>query len=252
MEEKYVGVGSTVTYISLDDKEFNQVKIVDVKRADGELLKDSKVGEALMFGKEGEIVSVNIDEPYDIQIISILNPVKKEVSISKILGPSGDPVLVEDFVLADTANYANFESSMANGLKEKCAYGTRAKDIYEEGCAVFGWNYSNRGYFCSQKLLHAKKSTKEGFSVWFLTYSNLNTGSNKNANWVDYISADFNTVKEVWKKIDERFYNDFDIRLTFARQKDGKYIYIGIFQADETDEENSCKTYHRIEKDYMC
>ena len=141
---------------------------------------------------------------------------------------------------------------MQNGLVVGHAYGSKAQDVYKQGQEFFGWDDSKQGYFGAQQMLYAKNCTKEGFAVWFLTYSNLNNYTNKAANWIDFISSDFETVKEVWKNLDDRFFNDNEKRVTFAKQKNGQYLYLGIFQATEWDQENRCKTFKRIDLNYGC
>lgn len=254
MKDKFADIDSVVGFIFLDDNEFRQVKLVNsaITSSNDELSIQSKIGEVLRLGRENEIKTVEFEDgtSYQIKIISIINPVKKIESLA--IKPFGSPVILNDFILAATDNYSNYISNIENGLEIKHAYGTSARDIYVGGIQSFGWDASKLGSFCPQKLLFSKDCSKEGYSVWFLTYSNLNNYPNPKTNWLDYINGDFDIVKEYWKKLDSRFYDDKDIRITFARQKDGKYIYIGIFQVKETDLENKCKTYYRIEGNYPC
>ena len=116
-----------------------------------------------------------------------------------------------------------------------------------EGYYNFGWKYSKLGSFCSQKILWEKDCSREGYSVWFLPYSNLNNYKNPYSNWTNFVGSDFKVIKEYWKEIDDRFYNDEDVRITFVKQKNGQYLYLGIFQAQEMDRENRCKTYYRVD-----
>ena len=250
MSDKFAGVGSTVGFIIVDDQEFNQVKIVDFAKNENEVSKSSILGEALMFCKEGDEIMVRAQESYEIKVVSIVNPVKKDEPLSAVVRPFAEPVLINNFVLASTDNYASFKSDMNKGLLVSCAYGKKAIDVYEEACNVFGWDSSKKGYFSPKKMLYEKECTKEGYAVWFLTYSNLNNYNNSAANWIDYVSSNFEVVKEVWKNLDERFFNDNEKRVTFAKQKNGQYIYLGIFQAKEWDEENKCKTFCRVAESY--
>lgn len=253
MEEKFADIDSIVTYVSLDDNEVSQVKLINstIKNSEHELSIHSPIGKILRFSKEGEIKSFdNEEDSYQIQIISIINPIKKIEQVT--IKPFGAPITLNDFISAPTDNYASYISNIENGLIVQHAYGTTAKEIYLNGVNLFGWDSSKIGSFGPQKLLFNKDCSPEGYSIWFITYSNLTTGSNPKTNWSDYINHDFNIIKECWKKIDNRFYDDKDTRITFARQKDGKYIYLGIFQAKEIDEENRCKTYHKINGNYCC
>jgi hypothetical protein len=252
MEEKFAGIGSTVGFVIVDENEFCQVKIVDSKitRSAEEVSKDSELGKTLMFCKEGETLFVESQEPYEIKILNIVNPVKKPGVTEIKTSPREEPVFVGDFVPATYGNYASFESSFDDGLVPMHAYGRKAKDVYLKGCEYFGWDYSKLGSFCSQKLLFDKNCSREGFSVWFLPYSNLNNYRNSATNWIDFISSDFEKIKEVWKEMDERFFTDDDIRITFAKQRNGQYLYLGVFQAKEFDEENRCKIYYKIDGNY--
>lgn len=246
MDKKFAGIGSTVRFITTDDNEFNEVKLVKIARELNEVSENSKLGEALMLCVEGEVLTVNSVEPYEIKIINIVNPVEKQKHSFQTISASGEPVLIENFIPASTGNYANLESDIRNGLVECHAYGRKAKDIYLAGCENFGWSYSKLGSFCSQKLLYDKNCSREGYSVWFLPYSNLNNYKNSMANWINLISSDFNVIKENWKVLDDRFFYDKDMRITFAKQKNGQYLYLGIFQAKEFDEVNKVKTFYKV------
>ena len=254
MKDKFADVDSVVGYVSLDDNEYTQIKLVNdpIPSREDELSIHSAVGKALKLACEGEIRTVEIDEDfsYKIKVITIINPVKKPEQLT--LNPFGTPIVLNDFISAANANYASYISKIESGLIPGHAYGTTAKEIYLKGVEHFDWSASKVGSFCPQKLLFSKDCSPEGYSVWFLTYSNINNDSNPKANWSDYINTDFNVIKEFWKKTDDRFHDDNDIRITFARQKDGKYVYLGIFQVKEFDEENKCKTYHLIEENYHC
>lgn len=75
--QKYAGVGSTVTYRILEDDDVNQVTIVEPanKKSDKEVSKTSKLGESLLYHKEGDKIKVNSVEPYTISILHISNPI---------------------------------------------------------------------------------------------------------------------------------------------------------------------------------
>lgn len=251
MDLKYAGINSIIRYVVVGENELEEIKLVNAasRGSVNEISKDSILGQALMFCQEGDTVVVDAQEPYEVKIINIVNPVEKPVPVIRSFG---DPILVGEFVSATTGNYANFQSDMQNGLVVGHAYGSKAQDVYKQGQEFFGWDDSKQGYFGAQQMLYAKNCTKEGFAVWFLTYSNLNNYTNKAANWIDFISSDFETVKEVWKNLDDRFFNDNEKRVTFAKQKNGQYLYLGIFQATEWDQENRCKTFKRIDLNYGC
>lgn len=160
-------------------------------------------------------------------------------------------IVANDFILANADNYASFKSDMYDGLIVKRAYGKKAKDIYFAGCYRFYWDNSKIGSFCQQKKLYDVNCTKEGFSVWFLPYSNLTNSKNDSANWTNYISSDFTTIKEVWESVNDLFHNDKSKRVTFAKQKNGQYLYLGIFQVTEIDKKNKCRIYKQVDKNYL-
>ena len=259
-EQKYAGVGSTIVYRVLEDDEINQVTLVEPihKRFENEVSKTSDLGEALLYSKEGEEVKVNSPEPYMIRVVHISNPITmvKNVTYSaprniRIKEKHYD--FPEDiFIPAASDNYANVKYEVSDGLVVGHIYGSAAKDIYYKGCEAFGWDRSKLNSFGPLQLLFSKKCTDEGYSIWFLPYSNLNNRKNPKANWRDLVSNDFATIKENWNCIDERFYGDTDKRLTFVSQKNGQYLYLGIFQAKEIDEENKCKIFRRIDTNYGC
>jgi hypothetical protein len=182
--------------------------------------------------------------------LNIVNPVEKPGVKEIKTKPKAEPIFVSDFIPASVGNYASFESSMNDGLNVLSAYGKVAKDVYLDGCKHFGWDYSKVGSFCSQKLLYDKDCSREGYSVWVLPYLNTNNFKNPKSNWIDFVNSDFNIIKEVWKEMDERFFTDDDKRITFAKQRNGQYLYLGIFQAKEFDEENRSKTFYKIDGNY--
>lgn len=272
--EYLAGVGSTVTFRVLEDDETCQMTIVEPmdKKDYNQVSKFSELGKALMDCKKGDEIKVNAIEPYTISILYVSNPVKKRIvqqplkseivqqpqpkTHSKPIDNSNKQSLNgsklgEDFILAQSGDYANFQSEVSDGLQLKHAYGTRAEDIYLDGVFCFGWNYAKRESFGRQQKLYDVKCTEDGYSVLFLPYSNLNDGRNEKVSWTDFISSDFKTIKEVWKDTDKEKFYDRTKRITFAKQKNGQYIYIGIFQAKIIDEEAKCKYYKRIGEEYF-
>lgn len=272
--EYLAGVGSTVTFRVLEDDETCQVTIVEPmdKKDYNQVSKFSELGKALMDCKKGDEIKVNAIEPYAISILYVSSPVKKRIvqqplkreivqqpqpkTHSKPIDNSNEQSLNgsklgEDFILAQSGDYANFQSEVSDGLQLKHAYGTRAEDIYLDGVFCFGWNYAKRESFGRQQKLYDVNCTEDGYSVLFLPYSNLNDGRNEKVSWTDFISSDFKTIKEVWKDTDKENFYDRTKRITFAKQKNGQYIYIGIFQAKIIDEEAKCKYYKRIGDEYF-
>ena len=113
-------------------------------------------------------------------------------------------------------------------------YGGTAQVIYDEGCRVFDWDSSKRYLFGKQKILYAKDATPEHYSVWFLTHNNWT--DTKGGKWYNTIIWDKDkkeyVIEEMWRKFeDEKIEND--IRLTFAKNKNQKYIFLGLYQCRE-------------------
>ena len=71
---KYVRLGSTVVIQELDTKEKLTYSIVGSVEADplnGKLSNATPLAEAILEHKVGEIVTVDVDEPYDVKIVEI-------------------------------------------------------------------------------------------------------------------------------------------------------------------------------------
>lgn len=76
-DNRCAGIGSTITYRVIEDDEINQVTLVEPgnKKLENEVSRNSDLGEALLYSKEGEEVQVNSLEPYKIIILHISNPI---------------------------------------------------------------------------------------------------------------------------------------------------------------------------------
>jgi len=79
---KHVNIGSTITYKDISSNEINKVKIVECvdKNNESHISKNSELGAALLYCKEGDIINVDCLEPYSIQIIHITNPLYTRAS----------------------------------------------------------------------------------------------------------------------------------------------------------------------------
>ena len=252
MDEKFVGIDSIVGCIVVGGEEFFEVKVVEKVKDENDVSYKSALGDALMFHKSGDMVTVKSPEPYQIQIINIVNPVQKPTKPFIPESAKENRFFVDEFVPADVGNYANVKGKMCDGLEVFRVYGTVAKDIYYDGYYHHGWDYSKRVFFDSLKILYATDCTRDGYSVWFLPYSNINNFKNPYSNWTNFVSSDFKVIKEYWHKIDERFEEDTEERITFVKQKNGEYVYLGIFQVKEWDREKGCKIYYKVGSNYHC
>ena len=116
----------------------------------------------------------------------------------------------------------------------KCGFtaGTKAIDNYDRCCDLFGFKWHFRGSFASQKPLYAKNATKEGYSVWMLAHSSLNESyiqvKSSGRRWYNKF-VDSDTIKKVWFDFDE-YVEDNTIRITFAKSKQGNYIFQGVYK----------------------
>lgn len=103
-------------------------------------------------------------------------------------------------------------------------YGTKAKDIYDDGCYVFGFKRSKSRNFAPQRLLYAEDCTNEGYSVWMLPYSDLN--GQTNGEWANFIEKDkiIQYDLEGWGEASPA------PRIVFAKQKNNEYVFIGVYR----------------------
>ncbi len=113
-------------------------------------------------------------------------------------------------------------SKLVHGM----GYGTTAQRIYQRCCSTLGFAIGKQGFFAPQKVLYATNATREGYSVWMLP-NNSFTGKNSSA-WANVIRHD--TIYEVhsdWEKGDQT------TRVTFVKQGDGQYIFMGVYRFEE-------------------
>ena len=71
---KYVRLGSTVTIQEMDTKDKSTFTIVGTVEADplnGKVSNATPLAEAILEQKVGTVVTVNVDEPYDVKIVEI-------------------------------------------------------------------------------------------------------------------------------------------------------------------------------------
>ena len=106
--------------------------------------------------------------------------------------------------------------------------GTKAIDTYDACCDLFEFKRSLRGNFAQQKKLFATNATVEGYSVWMLAHNSLIETFNKSHNWFNII-VDSNTIKEVWFDTTEVNTKDFIPRIIFLKNKQGKYVFNGVY-----------------------
>ena len=137
--------------------------------------------------------------------------------------------------------------------------GTKAIDNYDRCCDLFGFKRHLRGSFASQKPLYAKNATQEGYSVWMLAHSSLNESyiqfRSSGRRWYNkFIDGD--TIKEIWLNCSE-YVEDNTIRITFAKSKQGNYVFQGVYKPIgagwedlNTGRKEWVRTFKRISKVY--
>ena len=116
-----------------------------------------------------------------------------------------------------------------------CSYGSAAQDIYLNCCRVFGWDERRRVEFAQHTNLYGKRITQENYSLWFLPrHCWLERERDASRRWYNTVGRD--VIYEEWtdalltESDWDNLNNDFSFRLTFAKGKNGKYYYIGVFK----------------------
>ena len=104
-------------------------------------------------------------------------------------------------------------------------YGGRAQAIYDECCKIFGWDFSKRYLFGLQQILYAEEATPEKYSPWFLPHNNWT--ERKGGNWFNLIHDDL--IEEMWTEEKYGLNHDQTTRVTFAKRKDGEYVFLGLY-----------------------
>jgi len=134
-------------------------------------------------------------------------------------------------------------------------YGTNTREIYIEGCEVFGWNKRFVNEFGRQgALLYANNATPEGHAVWFLAHSNLtNSTAERWENWFETVETANDTIHEqhkdrmlMWQiRQDQAIHR----RITFAKKSNAsQYMFMGIYKVESI--EDSFVKYKRVLKEY--
>ncbi len=142
-------------------------------------------------------------------------------------------------------NISNTHSRDFHFLRSGVAYGKKALTIYHSCCKELGFDITKSSRFDLQQGLYAHNATPEGYGVWMLPHSDL-TGDAKS--WANIIEGDY--IYEVWNKVD---YEDHkDVRIAFAKQGDGEYVFMGIYELQKVENINQRKdgVYITVKKIY--
>lgn len=102
--------------------------------------------------------------------------------------------------------------------------GTKALEIYDECCELFGWKRGLRGEFGPQRRLWAGKATPENYDVWFVSRSNIN-GAN-NDSWNNTVDNARGTITVDWHI---PFEGVAGTRVTFVKNREGQYVFYGVY-----------------------
>ena len=129
-------------------------------------------------------------------------------------------------------------------------YGGTAQAIYDEGCRVFDWDVSKRYLFGARQILFASGATREGYSPWFLAHNNWT--ETKGGNFYNEIiwSADRKEyiIRERYDDMGKGFIDDNTIRVTFAKTKEKKYAFLGLYKPESV--KGNIKTYVLVSNTY--
>lgn len=138
------------------------------------------------------------------------------------------------------------ESPLTAGKK----YGTASNRIYEACIPVFGFAQEGLKEFGWNNHMYAKAATKEGYSVWMLAHSNWT--DTKNGKWRNTISEGFRLITEDWGENAAGLEKELpdEIRVTFAKDASGVYVFLGVFKCALIDPEKRIKIYERISDKY--
>ena len=139
------------------------------------------------------------------------------------------------------------------------AYGRKAQEIYNLCCDLFGWDKRLSGKFAPQKPLYGHKAADNGTKdVWFICkcnwYNDLLITTIENGKVVEkhrnYIYPDLSHIEEY--QINVQNTNDYPLqdRITFVKNKQGQYIFVGVYRSKEPTSRRCDRTFYRISDNY--
>ncbi|MBR4013534.1 MAG: hypothetical protein IKJ00_04480 [Clostridia bacterium] len=153
---------------------------------------------------------------------------------------------VSSYIQKKINNLCKSNQYRRNNMEEKkvlsfgFSAGTRAIDNYDRCCSLFGFKRSLRGNFGQQRMLYAKNATQEGYSVWMLAHSSLNESFNRNRRWYNiFVYPDI--IREIWFVPSDisASQEDHSYRVCFAKNKNGEYVFQGIYEPQKIDWEKA-------------
>ncbi len=200
------------------------------------------IGEKVIL-KNGEIAEILAHD--DKIIILCVNGVNKTYNF-KISFIEGIIELVDNDLQQKVLAYV--KSLMPKKMPKH--WYTSASETYSKLCRDYGFKllkWQNfEGIHCP---LYAENATKEDHGVWFIAHSNWTATYDKN--WSNMISGDEKVIVETYNKNTFRPYViPFEIRVVFAKNKNGIYEFLGLYQANDKINIENKRIYERICDDY--
>lgn len=133
-------------------------------------------------------------------------------------------------------------------VHNKLAIGTRAHEIYDKGCKLFGWDTTKLQIYAVKDMFSNMIVDGKEIGVWFIGYNNFSQQHEKFTNEID--------VRDNWK-ITETFLDKSrpiestcPERVIFAKDHLGHYIFLGVYDRTNVDYVNKISEYTRREKQY--
>ncbi len=138
------------------------------------------------------------------------------------------------------------------------SYGTKAKDIYLECCDLFGWDENQAKEFGMMKPLYARAAADNGTkTVWFIGHSNwyadiLISDQRGAQHHRNYIHSNLQCIEE-YQQSSKNYLGDYPLqdRITFAKNKQGKYVFLGVYRTKEPNSDRPDRTFYRISDNYQ-
>lgn len=120
---------------------------------------------------------------------------------------------------------------VSDGFIYNRQYGRNSLEIYQNGIRYLNFNPRKIDQFGMRTLCYAQNCTPEGYSVWILPYSSLNGRSNRK--WVNFIEFEHNKIVQYSFDRSEFTHPPLEKRLTFAKQQNNEYVFLGIYKLSE-------------------
>ena len=143
-------------------------------------------------------------------------------------------------------------------------FGTTIDEAYETLKKKFGWDPEELKSFDDQGVRNAleimdktHKITSEGYSVWFIEYSQRSPMAGKNPNWEVTVAKNWNTITDHAKSKEAWANGKFNkvplghkvvIFLHFA--DDDQFYFMGIYKVAERNPETMTQTFKICLREY--